>query len=371
MSRTAAENRAAEESFSRLLDRMTLEGMAPERMPPERLASDRVTLSSGSSNASGRRTSAMLANASNAAPKAVRKVSEPVELSYEKALQRHSRRQPVEEIDLALPTGPAARHASAPASATLAKSTPAKPAPTAVEHAESMPGSQMRRPHTKKATGKAAAGKNVDTRTGANTASRTGPRTGTRPGTLRRGAASRLAAPAKTTLTASGRTVPSRATPAAASKSNPGKRQPAGTVAAAKRQLVAGSLGKDAVALRHPSGTALEPIGEQRRAIISVRLNEDESDRLRQRAAESGISVSAYMRSCMLEAEHLRAQVKAALLEMRASVRPAEAGALAHPEAKRTNREAASGFEPDNWLRLIVRSAALLLAPVFSMRHRM
>ncbi|HTJ30625.1 MAG TPA: hypothetical protein VL346_09000 [Acidobacteriaceae bacterium] len=57
----------------------------------------------------------------------------------------------------------------------------------------------------------------------------------------------------------------------------------------------------------------------QRQSIVSIRLNAIESEQLRQRAAESGISVSAYMRSCVLEAEHLRAQVKHALAELRAS----------------------------------------------------
>jgi hypothetical protein len=57
----------------------------------------------------------------------------------------------------------------------------------------------------------------------------------------------------------------------------------------------------------------------QRQSIVSIRLNAYESEQLRERAAESGISVSAYMRSCVLEAEHLRAQVKQALAEMRAA----------------------------------------------------
>jgi hypothetical protein len=64
-----------------------------------------------------------------------------------------------------------------------------------------------------------------------------------------------------------------------------------------------------------PTITALA----QRQSIVSIRLNAVESQQLRQRAAESGISVSAYMRSCVLEAEHLRAQVKQALAELRAS----------------------------------------------------
>ncbi len=63
---------------------------------------------------------------------------------------------------------------------------------------------------------------------------------------------------------------------------------------------------------------------EYRRTIISVRLNEEEFTRLRQRAEESGITVSAYMRSCVLDAEQLRAQVKQAIAEMRSFSRPSE-----------------------------------------------
>ena len=57
---------------------------------------------------------------------------------------------------------------------------------------------------------------------------------------------------------------------------------------------------------------------QSRSATISVRLNEAEFAALRLRAAECDVSVSAYMRSCVLEAEQLRAQVKQALTAMRA-----------------------------------------------------
>ena len=54
-----------------------------------------------------------------------------------------------------------------------------------------------------------------------------------------------------------------------------------------------------------------------RRSVVSIRLNEDEMKLLRQRATESGISVSKYVRSCVVEAEQLRVQVKQAVAEMR------------------------------------------------------
>ncbi len=50
---------------------------------------------------------------------------------------------------------------------------------------------------------------------------------------------------------------------------------------------------------------------------ISVRLNEAEARMLRGRASESELSVSDYLRSCVLEADQLRMQVKQVLAEMR------------------------------------------------------
>jgi len=52
---------------------------------------------------------------------------------------------------------------------------------------------------------------------------------------------------------------------------------------------------------------------------VTIRLSSAESARLHQRAAEAGVTVSAYLRSCTFEADALRAQVKAALAELRAA----------------------------------------------------
>jgi hypothetical protein len=102
-----------------------------------------------------------------------------------------------------------------------------------------------------------------------------------------------------------------------------------------------------------------------RREIVSLRLTEDEFVRLKDRASESGISVSAYMRSCILDADQLRAQVKQALSEMRAlSARPEpiRVQALAPPPNF-------SSRGRGDWLRLLARSAVLLLSPLFSFRR--
>ncbi len=64
------------------------------------------------------------------------------------------------------------------------------------------------------------------------------------------------------------------------------------------------------------SGTA--PDRNLRSASVTIRLSRAECARLHQRAAEAGLTVSAYLRSCALEAEALRAQVKQALAELKA-----------------------------------------------------
>lgn len=59
-------------------------------------------------------------------------------------------------------------------------------------------------------------------------------------------------------------------------------------------------------------------------ASVTIRMSHDESMQLRSRAAEAGLTVSAYLRSCIFEVESLRAQVKEALAQMRPGA-PAEA----------------------------------------------
>ena len=113
-----------------------------------------------------------------------------------------------------------------------------------------------------------------------------------------------------------------------------------------------------------------DPIGEldqvtQRRAIVSIRLTDGEFLRIKDRASESGISVSAYMRSCVVDPDQLRAQVKQALAEMRAlSARP-EPNHFPALAASKDN-DSAAGMD---WLRLLMRSAAFLLSPLFPFRR--
>lgn len=59
--------------------------------------------------------------------------------------------------------------------------------------------------------------------------------------------------------------------------------------------------------------------GDLRTTSVTVRLSKAECASLHQRAAEAGLTVSAYLRSCTIEAEALRAQVKEALAELRST----------------------------------------------------
>ncbi len=69
----------------------------------------------------------------------------------------------------------------------------------------------------------------------------------------------------------------------------------------------------------------------RKRASVTLRMSCAESAQLQKRAAEAGMSVSSYLRSCIFEAEALRAQVKEAL----ARLQPAKpAPAVAPPAAR-------------------------------------
>jgi len=54
-------------------------------------------------------------------------------------------------------------------------------------------------------------------------------------------------------------------------------------------------------------------------ASVTIRISKAECAQLHNRAAEAGLTVSAYLRSCTFEAEALRAQVKEALASLRSA----------------------------------------------------
>jgi len=82
----------------------------------------------------------------------------------------------------------------------------------------------------------------------------------------------------------------------------------------------------DAVPVWQP---AVAPERDLRSASVTVRLSKAECERLHRRAAEVGLTVSAYLRSCAVEAEALRAQVKQALAELKAGTE-----GTSHPSGK-------------------------------------
>jgi predicted DNA binding CopG/RHH family protein len=63
--------------------------------------------------------------------------------------------------------------------------------------------------------------------------------------------------------------------------------------------------------------TAAADEGNRKSASITIRLSRTECKQLRKRAAEAGLTVSAYLRSCTFEAESLRAMVKDTLAQLR------------------------------------------------------
>ncbi len=89
-------------------------------------------------------------------------------------------------------------------------------------------------------------------------------------------------------------------------------------------------------------------------ASITIRMSKAECERLHQRAAEAGLTVSAYLRSCTLEAEALRAQVKAALAELRSAHAP-ERKFEHHSEAHSVSGIKEPAQSPrQSWLRRIM-----------------
>jgi predicted DNA binding CopG/RHH family protein len=60
-------------------------------------------------------------------------------------------------------------------------------------------------------------------------------------------------------------------------------------------------------------------------ASITIRLSRGDCAQLHQRAAEAGLTVSAYLRSCALEAESLRSLVKETMAQLRTATSPVKA----------------------------------------------
>ncbi len=89
--------------------------------------------------------------------------------------------------------------------------------------------------------------------------------------------------------------------------------------------------GSESVPSRPDRGTSASPDRSLKRASITIRLSEPECAQIHRRAAEAGLTVSAYLRSCTLEVESLRTQVKQTLAQLRES-----APVLAPPPSARS-----------------------------------
>jgi hypothetical protein len=76
-----------------------------------------------------------------------------------------------------------------------------------------------------------------------------------------------------------------------------------------------------------PSAEPSGGVEAHKSASISIRLTRSECAQLRQRAAEAGLTISDYLRSCIFEVESLRTQVREVLLR----VRPASSNSSAPP----------------------------------------
>lgn len=75
---------------------------------------------------------------------------------------------------------------------------------------------------------------------------------------------------------------------------------------------------------RRAHSAASAPVTAERKcASVTVRLTHSEDERLRQRSAEAGLTLSAYLRSCAFEVESLRADVKQTLAALRQTAEPA------------------------------------------------
>ncbi|WP_348264091.1 hypothetical protein P8935_06040 [Telmatobacter sp. DSM 110680] len=80
------------------------------------------------------------------------------------------------------------------------------------------------------------------------------------------------------------------------------------------------SESQSAAAIAIPQPRPLSAPRRCKSASITIRLTKEEEAQLHQRAAAAHLSVSAYLRSCIFEAESLRAQVKEALSQMRSTI---------------------------------------------------
>ena len=105
--------------------------------------------------------------------------------------------------------------------------------------------------------------------------------------------------------------------------------------AAAERPCVDSYEPASAEAAEAAPGAAPLPRAQKKTASVTIRMSQEEADQLHRRAAEAGLTVSAYLRSCTFEAESLRALVKETMAQLKAATAAKAAAPLQQSAANR------------------------------------
>lgn len=379
MDRNAVAPDSAEGSFAGLLEHFTRRSR-PETRNPE--PGPNTASRTGSTTRSGART---LAPATELKAGRGTAIEDSTPLSYEQALRLHARRRTPANVNLDLPNMPLPAVSSLREAAPDPRQEPSKIA-KARNNASASSTQEAAEQSRRKAAPKSSSPQSK-VQASARPKKSSPPKTS--PGRQRRADSLHPASRASTSLNSaklSEAISDARRKPQPPSNARPvsgNRRSPLSHTASSRSAVKTTALestaqpaqAKSLAKVEHrdmqwsPSGPldALDRINQtvQKRTIVSLRMTDIEFLQLKDRAGESGVSVSAYMRSCILDADQLRTQVKQALAEMRALSAmpdPNRFPALAPPE---NSRQTSGG----DWFGMLWRSAAFLLGPLFSFRR--
>jgi hypothetical protein len=135
--------------------------------------------------------------------------------------------------------------------------------------------------------------------------------------------------------------------------SEAGAAAPPAEACSAAKPKPRGSL--DSVASPSPEPNRAQTTGCERNlkeASVTIRMSKAECAQLHRRAAEAGLTVSAYLRSCTFEAESLREMVKETLAELRAATSEAKpAHSQPAGSAPAGSKPSAPATPQSSWLR--------------------
>jgi predicted DNA binding CopG/RHH family protein len=405
MSRTVYSDRVGSESFEGLLDRLTRRASASDAVHAASEVSSAVGISDTSASSAHRRILVPVTGVKQGKVKPSNSGSMP--LSYEKALRIHARRNLTSDTDLRNPEGKDTNR-------DIEETSRTRPGPVASSlsprQATSLSGISSLAAPSSQIPGRGTREKGVKNNNGNHPGKREAEAAGldnTRLTTARNVSQDSCQTPVPIPLQASALQQPQASSPKKVKRAGPQSKSarhtsaketiapesqnprqvptvsvneitngPAKTKASEHKPVRHAKVQRKELALK-PQPVDLQL--EHRHAVVSIRLNDAEIERLRQRAAESGISVSAYMRSCVLDAEQLRTQVKQALAEMRASM-PSSSQTSALSTALQGEQVSFPSQLPvffgaesggrSAWSKLLLKSATFLLGPWFFFRHR-